>query len=66
MPVFPARESIAIDPVPSTVLKWSGDGELSELDRRSIIHRLRVSDPFASQLPLTMGDGGAVSAVVGS
>lgn len=65
MPAFPTRESTAVHPVPSTVLKWCGDGELSERDRCSIIHRLRASDPLAAQLPLTMGDGAAASALVG-
>ncbi|MEY3734968.1 MAG: hypothetical protein RLZZ624_26 [Cyanobacteriota bacterium] len=65
MPAFPARESNAVHPVPSTVLKWCGDGELSELDRRSIIHRLRASDPSAAQLPLSMDDGSAASSLVG-
>ena len=65
MPAFPTRESNAVHPVPSTVLKWCGDGELSELDRRIIVHRLRASDPFATQLPLMMEDGGAASSLVG-
>lgn len=64
MPAFPLRESTAVHPVPSTVLKWGWDGELSELDRLSIIQRLRVADPFAAQLPLTMGDGAAASTLM--
>lgn len=65
MPSFPTRDPITAPPVPSTVLKWCGDGELSELDRRSIVHRLRAADPFASQLPLTIEDGGAASSLLG-
>jgi len=50
MSLFPTRDLALAHPLPSTVLKWRGDGELSELDRRSILHRLLAADPFASQL----------------
>lgn len=64
MPAFPARDLPFAPPVPSTVLKWGCDGELSDLDRRSIVQRLQVVDPFASQLRLTMRDGIAASSVI--
>lgn len=57
MSASPLRDLIAASPVPSTVLKWGWDGELSERDRHCIVHRLRLADPVASQLPLTMTDG---------
>ena len=63
MPAFPTRDLPFAPPVPSTVLKWGCDGELSDLDRRNIVQRLQVVDPFASQLRLTMRDGVAASAV---
>ena len=42
----------AVDPtaVPSTVLKWSGNGELSALDLERIVQRLKQADPMASTL----------------
>jgi hypothetical protein len=36
--------------VPSTVLKWCGNGELSALDLERIVQRLRQADPVASSL----------------
>ncbi|MFM8524997.1 MAG: hypothetical protein ACKOCM_05185 [Cyanobacteriota bacterium] len=56
MSASPVRDFLAVSPVPSTVLKWGWDGELSERDRFCIVHRLRLADPFASQLPLVITD----------
>jgi hypothetical protein len=36
--------------VPSTVLKWCGNGELSALDLERIVQRLQQADPVASSL----------------
>ena len=36
--------------VPSTVLKWCGNGELSALDLERIVQRLHQADPVASSL----------------
>ena len=36
--------------VPSTVLKWCGNGELSALDLERIVERLKQADPMASSL----------------
>jgi hypothetical protein len=42
----------ALEPstVPSTVLKWCGNGELSALDLERIVQRLRQADPTARSL----------------
>ena len=36
--------------MPSTVLKWCGNGELSALDLERIVQRLRQADPTARSL----------------
>ena len=36
--------------VPSTVLKWCGNGELSALDLERIVQRLKQADPVAQAL----------------
>ena len=59
MPAFPSRDHPPVDPIPSTVLKWGCDGELSDLDRRSILHRLLAADPFASELQLQGQEAGS-------
>ncbi|MEO1001519.1 MAG: hypothetical protein AAFX65_00230 [Cyanobacteria bacterium J06638_7] len=35
---------------PSTVLKWSSDGELSPLDLQQLVDRLQRADPVAQEL----------------
>jgi hypothetical protein len=35
---------------PSTVLKWSSDGELSPLDLQRLVDRLQQTDPVAQEL----------------
>jgi hypothetical protein len=35
---------------PSTVLKWSSDGELSPLDLQRLVDRLQHTDPVAQEL----------------
>jgi hypothetical protein len=35
---------------PSTVLKWSSDGELSVLDLQRLVDRLQQTDPVAEAL----------------
>ena len=35
---------------PSTVLKWSSDGELSALDLQRLVDRLQQTDPVAEAL----------------
>ncbi|MCP9928107.1 hypothetical protein [Cyanobium sp. CH-040] len=35
---------------PSTVLKWSSDGELSAIDLQRLVDRLQQTDPVAEAL----------------
>jgi hypothetical protein len=48
----PTAAQVAADPgsLPSTVLKWCGNGELSALDLERIVQRLRQADPTAESL----------------
>ena len=45
-----AHSAVVPTPVPSTVLKWCGNGELSALDLERIVQRLQQADPMASSL----------------
>ncbi len=38
--------------MPSTVLKWCGNGELSSLDLETVVERLKQADPVAHSLQL--------------
>jgi hypothetical protein len=48
----PSGEPGGVQPtaVPSTVLKWCGNGELSALDLERIVQRLKQADPMARSL----------------
>ncbi len=39
--------------MPSTVLKWCGNGELSSLDLETVVERLKQADPVARSLQLS-------------
>jgi hypothetical protein len=39
--------------MPSTVLKWCGNGELSSLDLKTVVERLKQADPVAQSLQLS-------------
>ncbi|MEB3320916.1 MAG: hypothetical protein VKI63_08260 [Cyanobium sp.] len=43
--------------MPSTVLKWCGNGELSSLDLEAVVERLKQVDPVARSLQLSHFSG---------